>query len=179
MERYWGEAKYLLEALLLKAQDQDENGMDLFFTSGSVKVQGKESRSKFLGSFKDNPFTAAMNNPGAQPIKNNPTDMRKPLSKIFDAYLDEARRAKRGSLGHESRDLTLLVLTDGLWDGMRDKEGVKDLIVKFVKALRDIVGVLKINQRPVSIEFIQFGDNEDATYRLWTLDNELVYEGIP
>jgi hypothetical protein len=175
MDCHWYEATFLLQTLLLKARGQDENGMDLLFTSGLVKVEGREGRGSSTLIKKD-PFMAAMKDPNARPQKNNRTDMRRPLGDIFDKYVNEAKRGKR--MGHEIKNLTLIVLTDGIWDGMnKNKEEVRELIITFVKNVREIVGDLK--QRPVSIEFIQFGCDEDATYRLWVLDNHLKYDGVP
>jgi hypothetical protein len=69
------------------------------------------------------------------------------------------------------------VFTDGIWEAMKNKDDVKSLIVTFAKELKDILGDFK--KRPVSIEFVQFGDDEDASYRLWILDNHLIFEGVP
>jgi hypothetical protein len=60
---------------------------------------------------------------------------------------------------------------------MKNKRDVEKTIVKFGK---DVQKFLRNSElRPVSIEFIQFGYNVDATYRLRRLDDELKFEGIP
>ena len=161
MSPYWYNAKYLLETLVLKATGQDNDGMDLSFTSGNVSVWNGDHVSK---------FTKAMNDPDAQPRLHMHTDMKKSLGDIFYNYSSEAKK-------RDIKNLTLIVLTDGKWDGMDDKNGVDTKIIEFAKELQSIVGNLK--DRPVSIEFIQFGDDPNATSRLRRLDDDLVFSGIP
>ncbi|OBT67421.1 hypothetical protein VE03_03009 [Pseudogymnoascus sp. 23342-1-I1] len=160
MKPHWSHAKFLLKALLLKVAGQDEDGMDLTFTSGKTQVQDKKGESKFI---------KAMERPDAQPSLQIRTDMKQSLGEIFQKYLDTRRKG--------SKKLTLIVLTDGKWDGMEDKNGVDAKIITFAKQLNEIAGSLEV--RPVSIEFIQFGNDPDATSRLRRLDNHLVYAGIP
>lgn len=173
MKPFWYEAQFLVQTLLMKAKGQDTNGMDLLFTLGGVKVEGKEAKMPQKTHLKGDPFMEAMKHREAKPTSGH-TDITVPLGKLFDKYLTEAKR--RTQFGHEVRNMTLIVLTDGIWAGTQNKEDVKNLIVTFVLELRNIIGKLK--KRPVSIEFIQFGDDEDATHRLWLLDNHLKYDGI-
>jgi len=137
-----------------------------------VKVEGKEAKGKRFATFKEDPFQAAMRNPDAQPILGLHTDITKSFGEIFTDYLTRARDTQR-----KVRNLTLIVLTDGRWVGLSHKEGFKTMIVKFVKTLNDLLGDFR--QRPVSVQFVQFGRDPDATHRLWSLDNELKYDGIP
>lgn len=164
MKDFWYEANYLLETLVMKASGQDENGMDLIFTSGPIKVENRNGKSDFL---------KAMKNERAQPKPGIRTDMRKPLGNILSKYLEELKPHSK----EKFKNLTLIVLTDGVWEGMRDKDEVNQKIVSFVQGLRDAIGDLK--DRPVSIEFIQFGNDADASYRLQRLDNDMKWEGIP
>ncbi|KFZ05322.1 hypothetical protein V501_08467 [Pseudogymnoascus sp. VKM F-4519 (FW-2642)] len=163
MSRYWANAKFLLETLILKAIGQDDNGMDLSFTFGNISVQNSNVVSK---------FTDAMDDQEARPRDHLHTDMKGSLGDIFYEYFQVAK--KRGSW---SKNLTLIVLTDGKWDGMEDKNGVDTMIIEFGNQVQKIFGNLK--HRPVSIEFIQFGYDPNATSRLRRLDDDLVYSGIP
>lgn len=166
MTSHWSFAKFLLNTLLLKVAGQDEDGIDLSFTSGNIQVQGKKGESKFM---------KAMEHQEAQPSLHIATNMKTPLGEIFDDYILDAKR--RLNLSQRGRNLTLIVLTDGKWDGTEDKSTVDTKIIEFADQLRNIAGSLK--DRSVSIEFIQFGNDPDATSRLRRLDNQLVYQGIP
>ena len=169
MKEFWEEATYVLKTLVMKAKGQDENGMDLAFTSGLVKVDGEKNASA---------FKEAMKKDRARPMANIHTDMKKSLGDVLDAYHTELKRKRERPSKKETevKDLTLIVLTDGVWAGMYNKEEVSELIVKFLKSLRVTIGDIR---NPVSIEFIQFGDDEDATNRLRRLDNDLKRYDIP
>jgi hypothetical protein len=168
MEDFWYEAIYLVETLVMKAAGQDDNGMDLSFTGGPVKVVNKKDKSD---------FSKAMRDAQAQPADGVHTDMRKALGDIFAAYLEDLKNARRSASKKKVKDLTLIVLTDGIWAGVLNKDVVSQTIVSFVKQLEGMVGELR--HRPVSIEFIQFGKDVDATYLLRRLDNDLKWDGIP
>ena len=164
MQRWWFQTTYLLETLVLKAVGQDKNGMDLLFTSGPVKVDGKQSKSEFHN---------AMKNKLAQP--GGHTDPRVSLGDIFQDYIKEVKRRQRQNL--TAKGFTLIILTDGIWEGVKDKMEVKKTIVAFIKELWNLIGDIKY--RPVSIEFVQLGNDPDATYRLQHLDNDLKNDGLP
>ncbi|KFY38314.1 hypothetical protein V494_04413 [Pseudogymnoascus sp. VKM F-4513 (FW-928)] len=161
MDQYWYNARYLLKTLLLKATGQDENGMDLSFTSGNVSVRGSNDLAKFM---------KAMDDSKPQPRLHIHTDMRRSLGDIFHKYYQGATR-------RDAKNLTVIVFTDGMWDGMEDKDEVGNLIIAFAKKLQKTVGDLKA--RPVSIEFVQFGKALEAANRLRRLDDDLVVSGIP
>ena len=161
MDQYWFEARYLLETLVMKACGQDENGMDLAFTEGQIRVENKKASSKFTDAMKK-----------ARPKSSSRTNMKAALEDMFAAYM------KDFTLKPQSiKDLTIIVLTDGIWAGLSNKHEVEDKIVHFVEQMRKITGYLK--DRSVSIQFIQFGSDPDATYRLNLLDNEMMWRGVP
>jgi hypothetical protein len=168
MEDHWFEAQYLLETLVMKAKGQDKNGMDLSFTQGPVVLEGSNDAAK---------FSKKMDERGAKPMKGWHTNLILPLEKILSNYLADFKRTKATD---DVKKLTLLVLTDGKWEGMEDKEGVARVIVDFAKKMEQLTGdTLRKRERRVSIEFIQFGFDEDATARLRRLDDDLPYEGVP
>jgi hypothetical protein len=180
MKSYWGEASFLLETLLLKVEGLDEDGIDLLFTSGKKKVEGRQFHGKLRKVLQSDPFMAAMKSPEAKPIENFHTDIVKPLSEIFGTYLEMAKRSQREKWRKRppiSRKLTLFILTDGMWTGTKRKGDVDELILLFVEKLRNELGDL--NQRSFTIQFIQFGNDPEATRHLQDLDNNLKHEGIP
>ena len=165
MEANWYEATYLLETLVEMAEGLDEDGMDLRFTIGSVKLEGKDLATKFVNSMKK-----------ARPIKGTRTDLRSSLGDILDVYKNKLRERRM----HPSitvKDVVLLILTDGIWAGMDDKQLVAEKLKVFQKGLKDIDDSLKL--RPFSVEYIQFGNDEDAMKRLIYLDDYLHKEDVP
>jgi hypothetical protein len=166
MRSDWYQATELLDTLVMKAKGQDENGMDLQFTIGKEGVSSSNSPSAFRHAMK-----------AARPEKGKAmhTDILTRLGKIFENYIREAKRATKANT--KVRSLTLIVLTNGLWEGTRNKDDVRRKIVTFVKDLTGVVGGL--GSRSVSIEFVQFGDDPDVTHRLRSLDDDLIWDGIP
>jgi hypothetical protein len=175
MADFWDEAIYLLETLVMKAKGQDENGMDLSFAQGNVSIRGSNRESKFREKMED---------PGARPSVGSTahTDIRKALGDILDDYLGEVRKSRQYSSGKKKdkdklRDLTIIVFTDGKWEGIADKEAVMNTIVRFAKELEKIQGK-GFRMRQVSFEFVQFGFDADATYLLQKLDDDLPGDDI-
>jgi hypothetical protein len=72
------------------------------------------------------------------------------LGKIFNQYLEGLRAQLRGS--STSRALTIIILTNGLWQGVEVKEEVDKQIVKFMRRVRELTN--NVILRRVSIEFI-------------------------
>ena len=166
MAEFWDEAIYLLETLVMKAQGQDENGMDLAFFNGPIKLNGSNKPAKFKEKMED---------PQARPSSGNGihTDIRKPLGEIFFDYLQTVRGSRK-----RVRRLTVIILTDGKWEGMANKHEVNNMIVDFAKKLERAQGN-SLLARQVTFEFVRFGFDSDATHRLQQLDDELPFEGVP
>ncbi|KAL9609992.1 MAG: hypothetical protein Q9167_005265 [Letrouitia subvulpina] len=155
MRSDWYQATYLLETLVLKAFGQDPDGMDLNFTTGTVKVEQTENSSVFVNKMKH-----------GYPKPGVSTNILDSLGKILNQYLNRLRTSRS-----RTNDVTLIVLTNGLWAGTTRKEGVKDKIIEFLEELDRLHHSMK--HRPFSIEFVQFGNDKDASRRLKDLDNFL------
>lgn len=165
MITHWGKVKFVLETLLLKAEGLDPDGVDLTFTLGDVKVN--PSKDKTIEK-----IMKKLDNDEAKPDSRSYTSMQTPLQQIFDEYL---RRPK--TFDTKKNKITIIVLTDGIWKGMMNKEEVNQTIVSFARKLEKKLG-RPPKERPVSVEFVQFGKDPEATFRLKRLDNELKNEGI-
>ena len=163
MGEFWDEAIFLLETLVMKAKGQDKDGMDLSFTAGDFELKGQTDHAKFRKALED-----------CQPRGGVHTDMAGALGNILDKHLKDLRHPFQRN---HVKNLTVTVLTDGIWAGARDKDGVEKMIVSFLKELTKTIGPLPI--RPVSIQFIQFGNDREATIRLQRLDEDLEKHGIP
>ena len=157
----------LLEVLVMKAKGLDPDGMDLSFTTGPVRVTNKNDEKV---------FTEAMDKYDARPNGMTHTDMSTPLSDILSTYLADSRNRRSNSTGDNGRKLTIIIFTDGKWEGMNSKTQVDETIIAFSQALEKEVGTLQ--KRLVSIEFVQFGNDPDASHRLRHLDNDLKFSGV-
>jgi hypothetical protein len=166
MSRFWDEATFLLETLVMKVVSIDQDGVDLSFTSGSMEVTSHKELKR---------FTAAMRDKTVVPTPGVHTDMTRTLGPILSTYLRTLKSGlKRGSVG---RGLTLIVLTDGLWQGMLDGSALAKMIADFATQLVEVVGTFR--DRTASIEFVSFGNDDHAIERLRRLDDNLSTTGIP
>jgi hypothetical protein len=159
MRRYWPEAEELMETLMMKVKYVDEDGVDFYVTDNTVSKLGTNDKAKVMKAMTEAaPGPTAMN-----------TDMNAALGRIFQERLGKLESAKR--YGQTPRKMTLVVLTDGTWKGTLGEYQVDDKIVAFVKQTDAIFG--KLEERPCTIEFIQFGDDPQGRERLRRLDDDL------
>ena len=160
MTCHWYQATLLLETLVEKAAGLDEDGMDLRFTAGTTSLDGKKSAEKFV---------ECMNK--ARPMKGTSTDLRSSLGDELDAYESRLKDKQRHPT-KPVKNMVLIVLTDGSWADMDwVKDGVANQRTTFCEKLKGLPCNLK--QRPFSIQFIQFGNDDAATQRLVDLDDYL------
>lgn len=173
MEAHWDEATYLLETLVMKAKHYDDDGMELFFTLSRASAKGKDE-SKFRDKMREQ-----------RPRKGTGmnTDMVAPIERIFKRYFDKLDeyddRKRKGKKPKEERKeaLTLIVLTDGVWAAMRHSDDVFDYMKTVLLKELERRKILRFTERPVSIEFVQFGNDDDATERLRALDDDMEFGG--
>jgi hypothetical protein len=168
MAPYWDEVTFLLATLVAKAEKQDADGIRLRFTCSDGCLQGPDKVKRFRE-------TAAR----AMPQKGYKTDMSLALKKALSPYLRQWYYRHK-FVEHEPRDRTIIVFTDGLWEGMTDHQQVFSSMVEFYEQFTLTTGRKLGPERPeVSIEFIQFGDDVDASARLRRLDDDMGLQGIP
>ena len=164
MARWWDDAIEALNVLVEKVAGQDKDGVDLSFTNGRVKLTNQKGGTKIKAAMKE-----------AQPDRLVGTNMSKALGDILSdyySYVLERRKAPKKFKG-----LTVIVLTDGIWEGMTNKAGVEDTVVNFLENLGDLIG--HTMDRLATIELIQFGHDKDATHMLEQLEGNLKWRGVP
>ena len=193
MGQYWPEAVFLLETLVLMAKKSDKDGMDLYFTiPGQQPRDSRRYKAALEGVKDEKEFRRAMMEKDPRMIEKDPrktpcpgTDIIAPMRSVFaDFYktLGEHQKPKirskwqkKGSDGPKA--LTLLVLTNGTWQGMQDPDAINGYLETLLGDLSNR-GLLKSGQdRFVSIEFIQFGDDPTVTERLRALDDGMEFKG--
>ncbi|CAH0017838.1 unnamed protein product [Clonostachys rhizophaga] len=156
MTQHWSDVKRTLLTLAMKIGPLDKDGLDLRYACGNhgflSNITGYDIKSK---------FSTSMDEVGRRIHENVRTDMRAALSKIFDEYLEGDRKKRQ----------TLIILTDGKWEGSSKKRDVEDLIIDFIERLEKNPG--RMEDRWFSIQFVSFGDDEVALRRLTFLDDKL------
>ncbi|KAJ8119559.1 hypothetical protein ONZ43_g3515 [Nemania bipapillata] len=178
MRSFWGHATYLLKVLVMRSIGYDDNGMELRFTNETEEKWRLRPKKK---QTKDD-FLRKMGEASPNKRKNvvSKTDMSASLSLILEEHL---RNNSDGS--KLKRHLTILVLTDGLWEQNREY-AVDDYLVTYIKKIPEENWEPEIppgtsspsnkpasRPRPISIQFIRFGHHPKAIERLDRLDNQL------
>lgn len=158
MKPYWSYVTKVAKTLAMKIGALDKDGVDLVYTIGQAhklnNVTAHEIRTKFKDSL-ENAYLAI--DDGMH------TDMAAKLRVVFDQLSRSKLRNKRH---------TLLILTDGLWEGSHLKNDVEDAICAFMRWQKE--SFPNFEKRRFSIQFISFGNNAEALARLQRLDDELL-----
>jgi len=155
MRPEWKKAKLVLETLAMKVGPLDENGLDLLFPIG--REYGRENVKGF-----DIPpsFRAAMDDAQA------PEDERSlytPMAQALNLILSEYRNDM-------SKKLTIIILTTGEWENGNTSDDVERVIADNLRTMSVMVPNF-FADRWCTIEFVSFGDNEQALQRLKDLDD--------
>jgi hypothetical protein len=106
------------------------------------------------------------------------------LERIINIYTRRMRSRR------PPKKQTIIILTDGVWSGMSIETTVDVYIKTAFHMLRDLhrdLGLLDPGQdpnrlsviRPVTIQFIRFGNDPIGTERLRRLDDDLKMDGYP
>ncbi|KAI8624162.1 hypothetical protein F5Y19DRAFT_337123 [Xylariaceae sp. FL1651] len=178
MKSFWRHAAYLLKVLVWRSWGYDDNGMELRFTNEfDEKWRLRPKKKQEKGQFK-----SKMDDADPNKFKNKiaKTDMSASLSLILEDHL------RKNSDGTKlQRHLTILVLTDGLWERNGEYD-VDDYLITFIKRIPEenwqpetpqrasVIGDKPVSRpRPISIQFIRFGHHPSAILRLDRLDNNL------
>ncbi|CAH0046485.1 unnamed protein product [Clonostachys solani] len=156
MAHHWPDVKRTLLTLAMKIGPLDKDGLDLRYSCGNhgflSNIKGYDIKSK---------FSTSMDEVQQRIHDNIRTDMCAALSKIFDEYLE----------GDGKKRQTLIILTNGKWEGSGKKRDVEDLIIRFINRLEQNAD--RMEDRWFSIQFVSFGDDENALGRLTFLDDKL------
>ncbi|KAI8290831.1 hypothetical protein K4K60_004348 [Colletotrichum sp. SAR11_57] len=158
MDDHWDNVNATLLTLAMKIGMLDKDGLDLMFTIGDPCKHNVSSAKEWKIPEK---FGKSMTNAKRDMARypNNSTDMALALSRVFDNYIDYSKKQ------------TLIVMTDGLWEGSTEEYDVDNTISNFIVKLKTKLD--KAERRWFSIQFVSFGDDEKALKRLKRLDDEL------
>lgn len=183
MGEHWPRARELVAVIVALLHGQDDNGMEIYFTSSTKK----------FGPFTEpKQFTDIINR------------MRPRATEAGRGEVDDEGSEKKdqGSMQHETADdirdvlqhilslvgkkdydrkLTLIILTDGVWKGVGDKKSVAKQIANWLERWEDRKALKKLLLvRGLSLQFVQFGNDPDATEQFEYMDDHLAKEhGVP
>ena len=168
MAKHWTVAVDIVELLVSHGTKFDDNGVDFYVTNHVTDLSTQRRRQRDFGGIK-------RSMEGAYPKLDYATDMPDELGKLFTMNVADLMLAQRR--GRTLRKMTFFILTDAEWEGTDNRDAVGDKIVSFVRRAFSILGDLE--DRAVSIQFIQFGRDRRSTEDLRKLDDELEQKGIP
>ncbi|TRX91142.1 hypothetical protein FHL15_007930 [Xylaria flabelliformis] len=155
MKTHWKWVTATLQVLAEKVAPSDDNGVDLMFTF--AKDLNLSNVKRPWGK-----FGKAMSHAGKR-ISTDPrrplaTDMAKILGEVFQRY--ERKQSRQRT--------TLIILTDGVWEGSDQVDDVEEKIARFFKGSKRTKG---FEDREFTIQFVSFGDQ--AIHRLNALDDDM------
>ncbi|KAF7531296.1 hypothetical protein G7054_g8990 [Neopestalotiopsis clavispora] len=158
---HWNHAMYLIRILTWRALGYDEDGMELYFTETLDHVKQKKNQkvTDFL-----NVMTKAKPNMRNSASSNG---IVKTLNNILNNPLQPP----------QDRPKTIIILTDGVWEGLANDEAMDSLIRYHLDALPE--DVKRLDKRPITFQFISFGYNKEALERLRRLDDDIQLEDYP
>lgn len=143
-----------MNLLVNKLQGQDKDGMDMFFTFGSRDVQHKDAARQFMSAMRKESVKIAG-------VGNGVPDVENSLRKVFQSITNDS------AVLSPARTWSY-ILTDGSWVEKHGNQ-VEKCIVEFVSSVQK----RRVHQRPVAIQFIQFGNDPKTSQYLAHLDDDL------
>ncbi|KAI1169526.1 hypothetical protein F4777DRAFT_584828 [Nemania sp. FL0916] len=161
MKKHWDHATQTLLVLAEKVAACDDNGVDLEFTFANNELgcqNIKNPRSKFAEAMKQ-----AESRISTDPGKPLATDMARTLGEVFDKY----------EIGVTKRRTTLIVLTDGVWEGSSQFNEVEEEIEEAEKKAgkkveKKIASFLKGSRRANGYEDRPFTIQDVIDHEPWT-----------
>ncbi|KAK7444685.1 hypothetical protein Landi51_08497 [Colletotrichum acutatum] len=185
MREHWDQATFILGGLVWRSLGYDENGMELCFTNPDTNPAAhiRESPKQEVETFTEAMKLAKPSSNDKMPVE---TMIVPELARIINDY-SRAMISKR-----RPKKKTIIVLTDGVWNGMHIPNTLDEHLKAVFQLLRDLHKDLPLrnsphNQgqediekiRPITIQFVRFGTNELGKERLRHLDDDLTNYGCP
>jgi hypothetical protein len=163
MCQHWSHACYLIRILAWRALGYDEDGMELYFTDPRTAEHVKQRKDQDV-----NEFVNAMKRAKPTPrMVQNPSGIVNALSDILRPLLQT----------QQFRPKTVLILTDGKWEGLSSDTAVDELIRRSLAQLPGSANT--ISSRPITFQFISFGYDKAALERLRRLDDDIQHPNYP
>jgi hypothetical protein len=188
MAKYWVFARHLVSLLVALIYDQDDDGMELYFTSSKEPIRKlreprefvdamnkmrprseSEKHNDSLPNIAETIYRSATGFTASEPTitgdahSSHADDIRYTLVHILQRWQEDYKRK-----------LTLIVFTDGVWKDVKEKKTVADNLIVQLSTWQDRDELkTKLKDRDLTIQFVQFGDNSEATKLFKWMDDEL------
>jgi hypothetical protein len=169
MIRHWPQMHNILPLLMAMMWGQDDDGIDLFFSSSTVPYEKLMEPWQVINPLKDkDPKLRKLGSaqPSTDPTEKDPDDIYKVLSHILLMIGPGDKYPKKA---------TILILTDGVWP-RSNQEVVAEAISHWLRRMSTVVDGAAdavLNDRYYSIQFVQLGDDPVGTRALEYLDDDL------
>lgn len=170
MVRHWPQMQNILPLLMAMMWGQDDDGIDLFFTSSTVPYERLMEPWQVIGPLKEKDpklrRPGSVQSPAGSSTEKDPDDIYKVLSHILSII---------GPGDKYSKKATILILTDGVWP-KSNQEVVAEVISHWLRRMSTVVDGAAdavLNDRYYSIQFVQLGDDPEGTKALEYLDDDL------
>jgi hypothetical protein len=157
MSSWWPVVEVVLQRLTTKLASLHDGGLDLVFTIGKDYNVSNAQGLRALEEFNKAMGTARPTESPKRECRMR-TDMRSTLLKIFNNY--SPRPQKKG--------MSLIVLTDGIWEGSVKEKSIVFMIAEYYHRLKETV-----EYRKLGIEIVQFGRDLEATRKLKRIGADL------
>lgn len=179
MCQHWPMMRSLVIVLAALLYGQDDNGMDIYFTSSNtrhgpfteptefVKIINKMEPAERYPKTDKQGRKRSLNDDGRA------NDIRTSLNEILSLV---GTQPKHMTKENYTRKLTLIIFTDGRWVGIKKKRTVAEQIVHWVNRWGDkdhLQKMLENENRGLSFQFVQFGNDKQATKEFEYMDNDL------
>ena len=182
--------KYWMYILTWRALGYDDDGMEMYFTNPDTKTKVAQSPNQGVDEFAEALEKAKPPAPKTGPPVH--TNIEPMLIEIMNEYM-KAKHSKKAP-----KKKTIIILTDGAWQGMHDEHIVDNSLRSRLETLfaehktlaqerfrtrmgfspspeqlkAEVINVLE-ELRPVTLQFIRFGHDERGMERLRRLDDGL------
>ncbi|KAJ4385511.1 hypothetical protein N0V93_009939 [Gnomoniopsis smithogilvyi] len=162
---HWGEVCFLLHNLIWRSLGYDEDGMEVYYTNPDTKACRIDQDLTDFDKYMDD----------AEPL---PHGHKKEYKTNLCFRLDRLISSDRSS-----KPKTIIVLTDGLWEGNPSEDAIQQIIELKIRLLAGVSQAETNTQhdrltalartRPFTIQFISFGHDKQGLERMAALDDDI------
>lgn len=191
MAEHWTHAKDLVSVLVAFLYGQDDDGIDLYFTSSKHPFGPFDEPKQFVEEMNKHRPSHGSHRKVATPVDDPQPEFSPPdsiprattsstassnelnenITDVLDGILENW---SKGFTAKEKKKLTLVILTDGVWPGVSNKATLTHVIIHTLERAQNKKRLRKqLDERGLSIQFVRFGRGQAAIDALEHMDNNL------